>query len=310
MIRWMLVMLIVAFFPLTGNGQGYSFCNKLVGLSDTENGTASQITSAEVSRELKFVRYMIGRDDLEESLYLLSRIDTDDGLLRDSVDYLTGWVLYRQKKLKASADYLLQVSDASSAYYKSRFFGAYNLAHIGNHDRAYSVLSSLDIQDSGMKTAMRSLQLAGVALLSRELDTYESLAADFNGDYHVMAAEERRMNDHFKAIQETPLRSPFVGGLLSAAVPGLGKVYAGKSAEGIVSFLYMAALGLTTYDFYDGAGLKSPLFILSASVTGLFYAGNIVGSATAVRRANNEFRHEMDQRILFDMHIPLRNAFN
>ncbi len=306
----MLVMLIVSLFPLTGNSQGVSSFNKPGGLSDTEIGTARQMSSADVSRELKFVQHMMGRDDLEESLYLLSRIDTDDGLLRDSVHYLTGWVLYRQKKLKASADHLLQVSDASQAYYKSRFFGAYNLAHSGNHDRATSVLTPLDVQDSGMKTAMQRLQLAGVALLSRELDTYESLASDFNGDYHVMAAEERRMNDHFKTIEETPVRSPFVGGLLSAAVPGLGKVYAGKSAEGIVGFLYMAALGLTTYDFYDGAGLKSPLFILSASVTGLFYAGNIVGSATAVRRANNEFRHEMDQRILFDMHIPLRNAFN
>jgi len=51
------------------------------------------------------------------------------------------------------------------------------------------------------------------------------------------------------------------------------------------------------------------LFILSASAAGAFYVGNIVGSATAARRVNQEFNHEMDQRVLFDMHIPLRNAF-
>lgn len=101
-----------------------------------------------------------------------------------------------------------------------------------------------------------------------------------------------------------------MAGLLSSVIPGLGRVYAGKTAEGIVSFLYMTAFGLTTWDFYRGAGVKSPFFILSATVSAVFYAGNIIGSAAAARRTNNEFRHEMDQRILFDLHIPLRNAFN
>lgn len=125
-----------------------------------------------------------------------------------------------------------------------------------------------------------------------------------------MAEEEARLLAYRESLLQAPVRSPFMAGLLSAAVPGLGKVYAGKTAEGIAGFIYVAAMGATAWDFYRGAGPRSALFILSASITGVFYLGNIFGSATAVRRQQNELNHEMDQRILFDMHIPLRNTFN
>ncbi len=264
----------------------------------------------QMREEMDFIIYLMGRGDLDESLFLLEGIKPQGIKWRDSLNYLTGWVLYRQKNLNASAGFLLKVSRESPVFHKSHFFGAYNLAHTGDYAGAGSVLSYVTVERETMLAAMRRLQQAGLALLGRDLDGYKGHARQFSGRYHVMAAEERRMGQHYSLLRETPDKSPWIGGLLSAAVPGLGRVYAGKTAEGIVGFLYVAALGLTSYDFYRGSGARSPLFILSASVTGIFYVGNIAGSATAVRRANKEFNHEMDQRILFDMHIPLRNAFN
>jgi TM2 domain-containing membrane protein YozV len=96
---------------------------------------------------------------------------------------------------------------------------------------------------------------------------------------------------------------------MSAALPGLGKLYAGKPAEAISGFLYVGAMMATTYDFYNRQGLKSPFFIISAGLTSIFYIGNIWGSAMAVNRTKQEFNYEIDQRILLDMHIPLRNLF-
>ena len=52
------------------------------------------------------------------------------------------------------------------------------------------------------------------------------------------------------------------------------------------------------------------MFILSSALATIFYAGNIWGSAVSVKRIQAEKKYEMDQRILFDMHIPLRNAYN
>lgn len=263
----------------------------------------------QLRKELDFILYLVSRDDFSESLFLLDRLEPA-GPLADSVNYLKGWVLYRQMELRASAASLLKVSAESPVFYKSQFFGAYNLAHTGNLEQSVSVLEGLDVERGSMHAAMRRLQLGGISLLQRDFDGFEEHAAYFPGTFHVMALQEGRMLNHYDVLKSTSLKSPFLAGMMSAAIPGLGRVYAGKPAEGIVSFLYMAAFGFTSYDFYRGGGLRSPLFIISATVTSVFYAGNIVGSVTAARRVNNEFRHEMDQRILFDLHIPLRNAFN
>lgn len=260
--------------------------------------------------ELDFILYLIGREDYEESVFLLERLNLSEQHLVDSINYLTGWVFYRQKKLDLSTRKLLLVSKESPVFYKSRFFGAYNLAYMGNRQEAVNILNHTAVEPGSLTEAMQNFQLAGLHLLERDHSAYEKHAAGFTGGYHVMAHQETRLSDHYQVINQHRRASPFVAGLCSAVIPGLGRIYAGKTAEGIVSFLYMAAFGLTTFDFYRGAGIKSPLFIISASVSAVFYAGNILGSAAAARRTNNEFRHEMDQRILFDLHIPLRNAFN
>lgn len=264
--------------------------------------------------ELSFVRYLMARADLDEAIYLLERLaDQSDSLspgLADSVSYLRGWALYQQKELIPSASHLLAVSGDSPFYLKTRFFGAYNLAHEGRHREASAVLELSDFKAYTMADGMRNFQLAGLDLLMGDLASFSTRAGRFEEASHLYIEEAGRMIDYRDALAGAPARSPFVAGFLSAVVPGLGKVYAGKTAEGIAGFLYVAAMGATTYDFYRGSGTQSALFILSATVTGIFYLGNIRGSATAVRRQQNEFRHEMDQRILFDMHIPLRNAFN
>lgn len=264
----------------------------------------------QIRNELDFVLYLIGRENYDESIFLLERLRPSEQQWIDSINYLTGWIFYRQKKLEISAGKLLLVSEESPVFHKSRFFGAYNLAYLGDFEKAASILSFTPVEQESLNEAMQNFQLAGIHLLERDYDTFKTRSSEFAGKYHVMAREERRLNEYYQMLYQNREASPVMAGLLSSVIPGLGRVYAGKTAEGIVSFLYMTAFGLTTWDFYRGAGVKSPFFILSATVSAVFYAGNIIGSAAAARRTNNEFRHEMDQRILFDLHIPLRNAFN
>jgi len=173
-----------------------------------------------------------------------------------------------------------------------------------------AILGSQPFESGSQPDRLRGFQLAGMALLDRDFDLFARQAQALEGTGHLMQEQALRLKEYHGRLLSERGRSPLLAGLLSAAVPGLGKVYAGKPAEGVAGFLYLAVMGATTWDFYRGAGPRSALFILSASVTGIFYLGNIAGSATAVRRQNKEFNHEMDQRILFDLHIPLRNAFN
>lgn len=118
------------------------------------------------------------------------------------------------------------------------------------------------------------------------------------------------MLGHHQELTNQRYRSPVIAGMFSAVIPGLGKFYAGKKGEGVAGLLYTAAFAATAYDFYKGSGPKSAMFIVTGTVAAIFYIGNIWGSVVAVHRNNREFNYEIDQRILFDMHIPLRNAFN
>jgi TM2 domain-containing membrane protein YozV len=262
-----------------------------------------------VSSELRFINHMLGRQNYSEALFLLENLQTETTGQKDTVNYLIGWTLYGRKELKPSAYYLSLVSENSPWFEKSRFFAAYNHAYLGETKKSREFLEFFNEDSSDQVGLMKNFQLAGMALLERELDEFEYHAENFTGDFNITASEERKLNDYYHRISEMPSRSPFVAGIMSAAVPGLGRIYAGKTAEGISSFLYVGALLATSWDLYNRLGGSNPFFIISASISGIFYVGNIWGSAVAVNRVQREFNYEMDQRILLDMHIPLRKLF-
>ncbi len=271
---------------------------------------STDLNAGDKTKELDFARHLINRNELNEALFVLETIEPQSLSMQDSVFHLSGWVLYRQMKLKPSANLLLKVSENSPFYLKSRFFSAYNFSHINQAQKAEEILYGLKLDAKTMHGSMQNFQLSGLALLNRDFDGFEKRAEKFTGSFHAFVSEEKNMHRHYQRLANAPNRSPFVAGLLSTAIPGLGKIYAGKTAEGVVGFLYIAAMGLTAFDFYRGSGPQSALFISTASIAGIFYIGNIWGSVTTVNRQNREFNHEINQRILFDMHIPLRNAFN
>lgn len=260
--------------------------------------------------EMTFIKYLISRGDFGEALFLLNDVDVTVPVLADSVYYFKGWTLYQQKALLSSASYFLAVSDESQLYPKSRLFGAYNLAHSGQYMQAKEAIGQFNSQNQDLYEAISNFQLSGIALLERDMSAFTELSGNYSGRYNAFAAQEQHMVRHFNMLINRKTQSPVIAGMLSAVVPGLGKIYAGKRGEGIAGFLYTMALGATAYDFYRRGGGNSILFIVSGSIASIFYIGNIWGSVTAVHRTNREFNYEIDQRILFDMHIPLRNAFS
>jgi hypothetical protein len=262
-----------------------------------------------VSAELRFINHMLGRQNYNEALFLLENLQTETNAQKDTVKYLIGWTLYGRKELNSSAYYLSLVSEESPWFEKSRFFAAYNHAYLRDTYKSRELLGFFNENSSEQVLLMKNFQFAGVALLDRKMDEFLHHAENFTGNFSITESEEEKLNEYYIRISEMPSRSPFVAGIMSAAVPGLGRIYAGKTAEGISSFLYVGALMATSWDLYNRLGSSNPFFIISAGLSGIFYIGNIWGSAVAVNRVQREFNYEMDQRILLDMHIPLRKLF-
>jgi hypothetical protein len=264
-----------------------------------------------LSRELDFIQHLIHQEAYEDAIYYINRDFRHSYPMpfRDSLNYFRGWSQYAIRDLDPSAAFLLQVSSDSPLFFKSRFFAAYNYSHLGKLRLSESILQNLKTR--GRLSNLRDFQLGGIALLSRDTqkftDCFRRLETvrDFAWD-----TEKKHLEEYHLELLRYRKKSMVAGVFMSALVPGAGKIYAGKTGEGISAFLIVAATGAAACENYRKLGPGHAKTILFGSLFAVLYLGNIYGTLFTVKLANEEFNHEMDQKILFNMHIPLRNFFN
>ena len=265
------------------------------------------------SKELRFAQYLQDKDANAEAIHVLLHIDTSSLSVRqkDSLFYMIGWAAYSSKRLDTSINNLLKVSPAFPLYTKARFFSAWCEAFQGRSDSAGLLLREYPTNHSDSTLAeLRNFELAGIDLLQRDYMGFAERQRQFTYSSYIDSKEEHRMNGYYDKMKGFRRRSPVLAGVYSALVPGLGKFYAGKKKQGIAAFLPILSLAALTYEGYRKDGVKSVRFIGFGTLFSIFYIGNIWGSTLAVRIRRNEFYKQYDNKILFDMHIPLRNFFN
>ena len=267
----------------------------------------------EFSKELRFAQYLQDKDAGPEAMHVLERIDTTglSPVQKDSLFFMLGWAAYSTKRLDTSINNLLKVSPGFPFYNKARFFSAYCEAFQGRRDTAAALLQySTGLTTDPIAGELWELQLAGIALLQRDYAGYKEREKKFTFSSYIDSKEEERMKGYYDKLRGFHRRSPVLAGLYSAVVPGLGKFYAGKKKQGIAAFLPIISLAALTYEAYRKDGVRSARFIGFGTLFSVFYIGNIWGSTLAVKIRRNEFYKEYDTKILFDMHIPLRNFFH
>lgn len=97
------------------------------------------------------------------------------------------------------------------------------------------------------------------------------------------------------ATQQPPAKSPLKAALLSAIVPGLGKIYTGKTGDGVTAFLTTGLMAFLAVDNYrHGHDFRCAVFSVSSV---LFYAGAIYGSAASAQIENNLREDEAKDRL-------------
>ena len=100
-------------------------------------------------------------------------------------------------------------------------------------------------------------------------------------------------------------KSSFLAGAMSAVIPGSGKIYAGDLRSGVSTFLIVGALGGMAAESWIKLGGRDWRTIALSSVFGLFYIGNIYGSALSVSVIQNANQDAEKATLLFDLRIPL-----
>ena len=120
------------------------------------------------------------------------------------------------------------------------------------------------------------------------------------------------LKEFYLKKENLPNRSPFIAGVLSAIIPGTGKIYTGEYSDGITAVILTGLLTFLSYDNFDhNHNFRGWLW---GGFAALFYAGNIYGSAVSAQiynaKVNFEFTAELDLFIKKNNYLLPEYDFN
>jgi hypothetical protein len=272
---------------------------------------AQQEINKQGSQELGFISYLINSQQYDEAIYHINQLPvnkyTSQGLI-DSICFLKARAFYNLKQLDSSALWFLKVGPQSTYYQSALFFASSDYIFLKQPNKAKEILNNIPFYDS-VAIEARNLQYAGLSLLDRDYNAYYKYSLNFGHAHYSFADAEVVLDDCYRSMKSHNNKSLFLAGTLSAILPGSGKIYAGKTGEGISSFLLMTFLAAITVENYIKAGPRNYKTIGFGSLFTIFYIGNIYGSVVSVKVAREEFYRKYDNTILLHIHLPLRAIY-
>ncbi|TND08614.1 MAG: hypothetical protein FD123_2118 [Bacteroidetes bacterium] len=226
----------------------------------------------------------------------------------DSLEFQLGESLERTGRKDAAARAFHAVSPGSVFFTRAVCSNALVQLQQENYAELESVFNNVSAGDSAL-AGIRSYGLLAAALLQDDTAQFRKLVQD-NSSAGILYREEngefKRLMEQEQRLRSIKKKSPFVAGALSAIVPGLGKVYAGKPRHGLAAFTPVAVLGVQAFEAYRKGGIKDARFIGYASLFSVFYLGNIYGSALTVRVQRRETINDVHYVVQADLSFALQ----
>lgn len=260
--------------------------------------------------DIGFIEHLVNRGDYREALFIMPDESTRGSAAQnDSLNYLIGWAHYSLKELEPSSLSFLKVSKQSPFYLKSRFFAAYNYCYLSDFNNATNILNDTD-SNAKLFQPLRNFELAGIYLLNNRYSEAENKFDNIDSTLSILYEPLMKMKLITANMKRHKAKSPLLAGLLSALMPGSGKIYAGKTGQGISSFIATVGFGLITWENYRKLGPTHFKTIAFGSAFAANYVAGIYGSALSAKIVENEYQTIAQNQVLFQLHIPLRNFFN
>lgn len=261
-----------------------------------------------ISEDIGFYEYLSGEG-----------LDTDAGTLvrgsympADTLDFLRGKELFSTRRWAQASELLSKVPSTSAYWTESFFYHVNSLVFLGQYGPAASEHASREkafAYSGGPYNELYAQQGAGLALLRNDKENWLRYSSTFTYSDYTLEESERVMSEIAGSRFSGKQRHAGVAALLSGVVPGAGKVYAGRTGEGVASFLTVGSLAAITAENWNKHGLKDWRTILAGSLCATFYLGNIYGSYISVSIEKDERTKAEDSLIIYHLHIPVRGNF-
>lgn len=139
------------------------------------------------------------------------------------------------------------------------------------------------------------------ALYFLQMENWGAVASVLND---TAGASTKKFQNSFKRIRELAekgsqlhRKSPLKAAVLSAIMPGSGKFYVGRKPDGLYSLFLIAGSALLSYRGYRDHGVAHFETIFFGTTAGVFYLGNVYGSAIAAKLYNQQAKLKLREEI-------------
>lgn len=150
-------------------------------------------------------------------------------------------------------------------------------------------------------TSSNLLQLRNTVYLLSELPAISE--KDFISVFDN--TDKTKIREFYNWKTDIPTKSPTLAALMSAVIPGSGKIYADEIGDGITAFILTGLFTYLAIDKFQNNHNSSGW--LYTSIASFFYAGNVYGSATAVQNYNAGIKINFNSDV--ELFVNKRNQF-
>lgn len=246
--------------------------------------------------------YIRAAGEYERNLYMKDSYDPPEQLIyRIGLCYQLG-----AETDKARRYYLTLTSESSAGSFKERalFQIADTYYDDGGYDECVRYLEDTRPMFLQQSSRVRADQLSVLCFLHlhrwEEANTRLTLIMPDNPEYSLNTIT-MKLGDYATAGTALPYKSPKVAGTLSALLPGSGKVYVGRTKDGIISFLTISLFSLMSYNGFNDDGSDSVKGWVFGTLSVVFYAANVYGSVNAARIHNVLIEDQLTESINVDL---------
>ena len=183
-------------------------------------------------------------------------------------------------------------SEAKLEYYRAIFYlGDYTVFRERLNNKAYFPIT--------YRSELNRLEAYSYLMDDSDLPEEKEMFSNFDD------SDIKSIIEFYSWKNDPPYKSTTKGAIMSAIIPGLGKVYADEVGDGITAFLLTGLLTYIAVDkFQNGHTSSGWLF---AALAAFFYGGNIYGSAAAVQNYNASIKFNFDNEV--KLYLNRQNHF-
>lgn len=125
------------------------------------------------------------------------------------------------------------------------------------------------------------------------------LQGNYDLAYQNWVDNKSNPNSYGPILQEGKnlrLKSPVLAGIMSAIVPGTGRMYAKDYVDGLFSIVFVGGAGYQSYTRFKKGGISSLGGWIYGILASGFYVANIYGSARAATFYNNKKKNKINEK--------------